>query len=221
MCSRITQYMTWQELVDRYRLTGTPLNLERRYNIAPQTQIITIRANEKGRVASHMRWGLIPDGLPYEKRGRDLYSAQSDVVASNRIFCEAFKSRRCIIPASGFFEWRTVDGKKQPYHITACDDGPLSFAGLWEPREEGGEEHLSCTIITTDANNVMAQIHNRMPVILDQCDLSSWLNGSAGEEVLKPCANEMIAARAVFPFVNNVKCQSVHCIAPLDSPLPD
>lgn len=212
MCGRFTQYMTWREMVERYRLTGAPLNLEPRYNIAPTTQILTIRADANGRYLSRIRWGLIPSWWKPENKLPATFNARADSVASKPMFRAAFKSRRCIIPSSGFFEWKMVDGKKQPYYITARDGGPLSFAGLWEAREESGEELLSCTIITTDANEVMAPIHNRMPVILGQYDLSSWLDGSSGVEVLKPCGAELIEARPVTTYVNSVKNQGERCI---------
>lgn len=215
MCGRFTQHLSWQQLVELYGLTGTPLNLEPRFNIAPTTQVLTVRADGKGRYASMMRWGLIPAWWKAENKLPATFNARADTVATKPMFRSAFKARRCIVPASGFYEWKTVDGEKQPFYITRADGLPLSFAGLWEAREEGGEETLSCTILTTDANETMEPIHNRMPVILGKYDFNAWLSGRGGEDLLRPCPADAIEARMVSTYVNSVKNQGEKCIEPL------
>lgn len=215
MCGRFTQHHTWRELHDLYELTGAALNLEPRYNIAPTTQVLTVRQDDRGRYAAPMRWGLIPAWWQDDIRLPATFNARSDTVAEKRMFRSAFKSRRCIIPASGFYEWKTEGKVKRPFYITAASGEPLSFAGLWEARQVDGEDQLSCTIITTDANATMEPIHNRMPVILGRHDLTPWLSGRGGVEMLKPCADKAIKAVEVSTYVSNVKNQGEKCIEPL------
>lgn len=215
MCGRFTQHLSWQQLVELYGLTGTPLNLEPRFNIAPTTQVLTVRSDGKGRFASLMRWGLIPAWWKPENKLPATFNARADTAATKPMFRSAFKARRCIVPASGFYEWKTIEGEKRPFYITAKDGAPLSIAGLWEAWDEDGEEKLSCTIVTTDANETMAPIHNRMPVILGRFDFDAWLSGRAGEDLLKPCPAEWIEAREVSTYVNSVRNQGEKCVAPV------
>ena len=217
MCGRFTQYYSWRELVEMYDLTGTPQNIEERYNIAPTSDVWTIRADGKGRYASRMRWGLIP---PWWKEGDKqlaTFNARAESVASKPTYRSAFKARRCIVPMSGFYEWLTEGKTKRPHYITLASGEPMSVAGLWEMREIEGQELHSCTIITTDANDAMSRVHNRMPVILGRYSLDAWLHARAGEDVLKPCPSNWLKIEEVSQRVNRTKdgYDDPDCIKPL------
>ena len=135
--------------------------------------------------------------------------------AEKPIFRSAFKSRRCLIPASGYYEWKNTEGKKQPFYITAIDGTVLTIAGLHEVwKEPGGDALRSCTMIVTAANDFMAPIHDRMPVLLSAHQFPAWLSGEAGTEILKPALEGVLKAAAVSPMVNAVKNQGAELVAP-------
>jgi putative SOS response-associated peptidase YedK len=140
-----------------------------------------------------MRWGLIPSW--WKKTAKDVpstFNARAESVADKPMFRSAFKRNRCIIPASGYFEWKKMPGK-QPYFISAADGSVLSIAGLWDRwHTDTGETVLSCTMIVTDANAFTRAVHNRMPVLLDRSDLKAWLSGAAGPELLRPTAEDRL-----------------------------
>ena len=136
-----------------------------------------------------MRWGLIP--YWWKKPLKQLpatFNARAESLANKPTFRDAFKRHRCIIPASGYYEWIARPDSKQPYFISAADGGVLNFAGLWDrwKTPETGEPVASCTIIVTDANAPTRTIHDRMPVLLDKADFEPWPSGSAGAELLRP-----------------------------------
>jgi putative SOS response-associated peptidase YedK len=220
MCGRFTQYFTWAELVELYGLTEPPLNLEPRYNIAPTTQVLTVRGERGKHFVSPMRWGLIP---PYWKSGDKLipmHNARADGIATKPSFRAAFKTRRCVVPASGFYEWKTEgDPKKpvkRPHYITMADGGLMSFAGIWEVRPgDDGEDLLSCSIVTTEPNEAMAAVHDRVPVILGRYDIDAWISGDDPAALMRPCPAGTIKIAEVSTFVSNSRNQGEACIAPL------
>jgi putative SOS response-associated peptidase YedK len=133
MCGRFTQRYTWRELVELYRLTQPARNLEPRYNVAPTTTIDAVRVRDGARELVPMRWGLVPSW--WKKTLKDVpttFDARGETVTEKPMFRSAFKRTRCIIPASGYYEWRTINGEKQPYYFSASDAGVLSIAGLWD-----------------------------------------------------------------------------------------
>ena len=161
--------------------------INRRYNIAPTTKVPVIRQGEQGRRIDLLRWGLIPFWAKDAKVGYSLINARGETVAEKPSFREAFKRRRCLMPASGFYEWQKIAGAKvkQPYYITLQSGEPMTFAGLWEAwKNPEGEIVESCTIVTTEANEMMAKLHDRMPVILDKKDWDAWLDPGANKESL-------------------------------------
>jgi putative SOS response-associated peptidase YedK len=205
MCGRFTQKYTWSELVDLYRLTQTPRNLEPRYNIAPTTDIDVLRNHNGGREIVSMRWGLVPGW--WKKSLKEVpatFNARSETVAEKPMFRSAFKRSRCIIPASGYYEWHAENGGKQPYYFSAANGGVLSIAGLWDEWRQGNSplRHLSCTMIVTAANKFAGRIHDRMPVFLDQDNFSSWLDGTAGVELLRPAPDNILEVWSVSKRVN-------------------
>jgi len=136
-----------------------------------------IRQAEAGREAVLLRWGLIPYWAKDEKFGYHTINARAETVDRKPAFRSAFKRRRCLIPATGFYEWKKLNRHKQPYHIRVKDRELFAFAGLWEHwRSPEGKAIESCTIIVTDANEVLKSIHDRMPVILDPGDYDTWLD---------------------------------------------
>jgi putative SOS response-associated peptidase YedK len=190
MCGRFTQNYTWRDIHDLYGLTGAARNLQTHYNIAPTDTVDVVRPVAGGAELVSMRWGLIP--WWWKKPLKQLpasFNARAESVVDKPMFRDAFKRHRCIIPASGYYEWLKRPDGKQPYFISAADGGVLSFAGLrdrWK-NPKTGEAMTSCTIIVTDANALTRPIHDRMPVVLDKADIRPWLNGDAGTE-LRPDA---------------------------------
>ena len=206
MCGRFTQTYTWAEIHAMYNLTAvTPRNIQPRYNIAPTTQVGVITQNGENLHYSEMRWWLVPNWWSKDlKSVPATFNARSEEIASKPMFRSAFKSTRCLIPASGFFEWTGPKESRQPWFISAKDGKPLTFAGLhetWRDRTTG-EEVKSCTIITCAANDFMAKIHTRMPVILDEKDWHLWLS-EPREDLLKPANDDVLQAWRVSPQVNN------------------
>lgn len=207
MCGRFTQNYTWQEVHAFLSLFGAPRNLRPRYNIAPTTQVDAVRLNAEGqRELVPMRWGLVP--FFWKKPLKDVpatFNARAETVADKPMFRDAFKRRRCIVPASGFYEWTGGKGAKQPHLFTAADGSPiLAFAGLWDRwrSPEDGEEVLSCTIVVSGASAWMAPYHDRMPVLLSGPAIDAWLDGSMGAEGLKPAAESALRAWPVTKRVN-------------------
>ena len=164
-----------------------------------------------------LRWGLIPHWSKDQKIGYKLINARCETVASTPAFRSAFKARRCLIPAAGYYEWQRRDGKKQPFLFRRKDGRPFAFAGLWEHWESPeGELVESCTIVTTDANDLARPIHDRMPVIIDPADFGLWLDPAGKLEqcqaLLRPYTAGGMEAYPVTAFVNNPRNQGPQCV---------
>src|SRR5208283_1125897 len=205
MCGRFTQSYTWRELVELYRLTQRARNLRPRYNIAPTTAIDVVTLAQTGPELVPMRWGLIPGW--WKKTAKEVpstFNARAETVAEKPMFRSAFKRTRCIVPASGYYEWRAAEGGKQPYFISAARGEVLSIAGLWDQWKdpETGEPVLSATLIVTSANDFTRPIHDRVPVLLGQRDHEAWLTGKAGVELLRPAPNNLLRMWPVSKRVN-------------------
>ena len=207
MCGRFTQNYTWQEVHAFLSLFGVPRNLRPRYNIAPTTQVDVVRLDAEGqRELVSMRWGLVP--FFWKKPLKDVpatFNARAETVAEKPMFRDAFKRRRCIIPASGFYEWTGEKGAKQPHLFSAADGSPiLAFAGLWDRwrNPDDGEEMLSCTIIVSGASAWMTPYHDRMPIVLTSTAIDAWLEGSMGAEGLTPAAESALREWPVTKRVN-------------------
>lgn len=218
MCGRFTQTHSGQALAKAFGLSVAP-DIPPRYNIAPSQSILVVRAGESGREVIAMRWGLIPSWMKEPPKDARLINARADTVAVKPSFRAAFKRRRCLIPADGFYEWQKLGDRKQPYYIRYRDHHVFAFAGLWEHWEREGGAVQSCTIITTDANALMRPIHERMPVILDPKDYGPWL----GEVDVAPIklgamlAPPPDAKMETFPIrklVNSPRNDTPECIVP-------
>ena len=207
MCGRFTQNYTWEQVHAFLSVFGPPRNLQPHYNIAPTDTVDVIRLDKHGaRELVPMRWGLVPAW--WKKSLKEVpatFNARAESVADKPMFRTAFKERRCIVPASGFFEWTGEKGAKQPHLFTAADGSPLlAFAGLWDRWKDPltGEWMLSCTIIVSGASAWMEPYHDRMPVLLEAKDFDAWLDGSLGPEALKPAPEEALREWKVSPRLN-------------------
>lgn len=222
MCGRFTLLIPGEELAETFALDSTP-SVEPRYNIAPTQPVAVVRHNQDRdrRELVYMHWGLIPFWAKDPSIGSRMINARAETVAEKPAFRAAFKYRRCIIPASGFYEWQKQNGGKQPHYIHHKDGSPLAFAGLWEHwQSPDGSELESCTILTTAANEIMGPLHNRMPVILDPADFGDWLHSDGqGQDrlhhLLRPADDELLTAYPVSTFVNRPQNEAPDCIAPL------
>lgn len=192
-----------------------------RYNIAP-TQYVPIVAQEDGAEPDvrELYWGLIPFWAKDMSIGVRSINARGESVDEKPTFRDAFKKRRCLVPASGFYEWKQGPDKKTktPYYFTGSEEEePLVFAGLWERWDKAGEEVQSFTIITTEANGLMAPIHNRMPVILQPDQWEAWLDPENKDRnslkaMLQPAAEGLLKYWEVGPYVNNPRHEGEQCI---------
>jgi len=197
MCGRFTQRQPVSSLKKEFGVEEVP-EAEARYNIAPTQNILGVRQTSDGREMSLLKWGLIPSWAKDSSIGAKLINARSETVTEKPSFREAFKRRRLLVPADGFYEWQRAGGRKQPFFFHMKDDRPFVFAGLWDRwMNEDGEVIESCTILTTEANEVLTPVHDRMPVILHPETYDLWLDddvrkASLREELLRPFpASEM------------------------------
>ena len=227
MCGRFTQRMTWRELHERLGLIGTPLNLRPRFNVAPSQDVAVVRANDHGRTLAMLRWGLIPSRAGEPNIGYKLINARSETAAEKPSFRSAFRHRRCLIPAEGFYEWKREGKTRQPWLFGLRDGAPFAFAGLWESwtvpqgaaltgslaERTPGEAVETCTILTTAANETVAPVHGRMPVILPPEAYGPWL---AGEDVpLTPYPADDMTAHPVSTHVNRPANDDPRCVEPV------
>jgi len=220
MCGRYNLITDAQALADFFELSNC-LAVSARYNIAPSQLIPAVRQQDGGREVGLLHWGLVPRWAKDRKIGYKTINARAETVAEKPAFRSAFRQRRCLIPASGFFEWQLVAGGKQPYNIRLKDGGLMAFAGLWESWSGGDGERLdSCTIIVTEANATVRKVHDRMPVILNREVHEIWLDPSIKDvELLKslllPYPAELMLAYPVSRSVGNPANDTPACVAPL------
>lgn len=194
-----------------------------RFNIAPTTTIpVVTAAADGGREISFMRWGLVPFWAKAMNIGASLNNARSDSIASKPAFREAWKRRRCLVPATSFYEWQVQEsGTKQPYAIASAHGEVLAFAGIWERWRDpqGGStapELISVAIITTDANETMRPLHHRMPVIIAEPHRDEWLRATVPPvELLRPCDADVLRTWRVSSVVNNARNDRPECLTPL------
>ena len=227
MCGRFTQRMTWRELHERMDLIGTPLNLRPRYNVAPSQDVAVVRADDDGRSLAMLRWGLIPAWAREPNIGYKLINARSETAAQKPSFRAAWRHRRCLIPADGFYEWKRKGKTRQPWLFGLGDGPPFAFAGLWErwtipadtaltgslAERSPGDAVETCTILTTAANGTVAPVHGRMPVILPPEACGPWL---AGEDVpLVPYPADAMTAHPVSTHVNRPANDDPRCVEPI------
>ncbi len=236
MCGRYTLTDPGEELIRHFQLPGLPDNYQPRYNIAPTQQVLAIIDNG-GRRAGTLRWGLIPSWAKDPSIGQRMINARAETIAEKPSFRTAFRRRRCLIPADGFYEWQQVNGRKQPVRIVRREGGVFAFAGLWEswrpPVSGAGGQHsdataegdpadviYTCTIITTEANDTLRPIHHRMPVILPPEAYDLWLDRDIDDAeallpLLRPRPDDELVAYPVSTVVNNARNDTPDCIEPI------
>lgn len=206
MCGR---YVTPDEaLIERYWHLGSrnaPNPFGGSYNAAPTQMLPIVRVFDSGeRMVTLMRWGLIPSWAKDQADGAKMINARAETIREKPAFKAAYRARRCIVPARGFYEWRNGPSGKQPYYVTRSDGDPMAFAGLWERWQPDGKDAVeSYAIITTAANEAMAQLHDRMPAILGECGWEAWLMDHDPYEMLQPCPPEWLAMHPVSSRVNS------------------
>ena len=186
-----------------------------RYNIAPTQDVLAVRLSPAGRrKAELLRWGLVTGGEA--PKGAPLINARAETVATRGAFREAFQKRRCLVPATGFYEWRRLEDVRQPYLFQRSDARPFAFAGLWQGR--------SCTVLTTEANALVAPIHDRMPVMLDAADYGAWLDPEAAfaalHPLLRPFTAEQMAVHPVSTRMNRSDVDDPTCAEAVPEPRP-
>src|SRR5262245_19578160 len=212
MCGRYSLSTPVPVLAEYFRLPGCP-DLQPRYNVATTRPVPVVRsAEDSQRERVLMRWGLVPSWSREGPTGSPLINARAETVADRPAFRQAFRTRRCLIPADGFIEWAVVDGRKQPHHFHRPGGGPFAFAGLWESWQGAdGEDLLSCAILTTAANELVRPVHERMPVILDAGAFDRWLS-AGGVELLRPYPAAGLVCSRVSPLVNSPRNDSPQCL---------
>ena len=207
MCGRYTLKTPVDSMVEAFEIEEYPSSITPSYNIAPTQEVAALVEVEEKRKLEMFHWGLIPSWAKDPAIGNKMINARAETVSEKPSFRSAFKKRRCLILADGFYEWQKTDDGKQPYYIKMEDDSPFAFAGLWEVWDKYGEEIRSGTIITTDANDLMNEIHHRMPVILHPEDYGLWLDPDFDEKealtaLLKPYPSDAMEAYPVSRRVN-------------------
>jgi putative SOS response-associated peptidase YedK len=226
MCGRYSLTTTIEEMRRLLGFIGPLPNLPPRYNIAPTQNVPTVRlAREGGRELALLRWGLIPSWAKDVEIGARLINARGESVAEKPSFRDAFKKRRCLVPADGFYEWQAAPGGKIPHRVGLAGGTPeamplFAFAGLWEHWDKAadGKPIETCAIITTDANERLRPIHERMPVILAPEDYGHWLDPATShadaQARLKPYPSDAMVAYEVSTRVNAVRNDDAACLAP-------
>jgi len=189
MCGRFTNKLTWDEIVRLCRLTlkVPPHNLPPRYNISPTDSVDVVTERDGNRDFTRMRWGLVPSWWPkpLKELKAATFNARAETVAEKPFFREAFRRTRCLIPASGYYEWQDTATGKQPWYFTRADGEPMTFAGLWDEWKDKatGEVLKSCTMLITEPNDFVAEVHDRMPV------LNQKISGPGSAMADLPCSN--------------------------------
>ncbi|MGR9087316.1 MAG: SOS response-associated peptidase [Gammaproteobacteria bacterium] len=221
MCGRFALYSPLDTLARHFQTDTIPgMEITPRYNIAPSQNVAVIRDEGGTRRFALVHWGLIPSWAKEQKIGYRMINARAETVAEKPAFRTAFKYRRCLVPADGYYEWQAIVGAntKQPWFIALKNRAPMAFAGLWEKwKTPDGGELESCTIIVTEANDFTRSIHDRMPVILEPKDWDSWLepkteNDWILQSLLKPYPDDAMTAWPVSAKVNSPRNDLEECV---------
>lgn len=217
MCGRFTLTKTPEQVAKAFNLSEVP-SFPPRYNIAPSQPVgVIIQDRDSGKHEFRlMIWGLIPSWVKDPSTFANLINARSETITEKPSFRVAYKYRRCLIPADGFYEWQKTRAAKQPFHFTLAGNSLFAFAGIWE----SWNDIETFTILTTTANTLLATIHERMPVILQPKDYERWLDPNIQDarqlsDLLKPFPDEPMQATPVSTRVNSATLDDIRCIEPL------
>jgi putative SOS response-associated peptidase YedK len=228
MCGRFVSASPPDEIARYFDATAPEALLEPSYNVAPTNDVYAVLDDGGVRRLDAFHWGLVPHWAKDPKVGSRMINARSETLATKNAYKPSFKRRRCLIPADGFYEWKKVPGskRKQPYFINRADGEPLAFAGLWSvwrgPADQADQDQglRSCTILTTEANETMAPLHDRMPVILPASAWDQWLDPANDDldtlgKLLVPAPPDLITARPVSTQVNSVRNKGAELVEPV------
>ncbi len=222
MCGRYEVHTPVEEIARRFdaALTEGAARLAPRYNIAPSLEVPAVRIRHDVRELAALTWGLVPNWSKDVAATRPI-NARAETVFDNPMFRTGIRRRRCLLPANGFYEWQQRLDGKQPWHIEMRDGGLFAFGGIWEYWARAADNPVvSCAIVVTDANELMAKIHQRMPVIVAAADYARWLDPSLGDpgeiaKMLLPYPADEMRAYPVSTRVNNARNEGPELIAPV------
>ncbi len=223
MCGRYSFTSPPEAVRQVFAFSGPLPNFPPRYNVAPtqDAAVVRLAPGDDGQTGARelalLRWGLVPSWSKGPDHRYTMINARAETVASKPAYRAAFKARRCLVPSDGFYEWKKIGGRKQPYRFQVADADVFAFAGLWEFWQRGEDTIESFTIIVTEANDLVCPVHDRMPVILAPEDHESWLHAktaAAAHALLKPFPAERMTSYAVSGHVNNARHDDPECIAP-------
>jgi putative SOS response-associated peptidase YedK len=209
MCGRFTREYTWAQIHAMYSLTSGTSNLQPRYNICPTTEVDVVVRGDDERTLMPMRWGLIPGWWkkPLKEFKLATFNARAETIAEKPMFRDSFKKRRCLIPASGYYEWLTVGKEKQPYYFTRADGQPMTIAAVqdgWiDPATS--EALRGCAMVITEPNKFVTEVHDRMPVILEPKNFEQWEKGDVKDAsaLMKPAAEDLLVKWPVSTRINS------------------
>jgi putative SOS response-associated peptidase YedK len=222
VCGRFTLTTSAEALAEQFELVEVPAELAPRYNVAPAQEVAAVRVlvQGQGRRVQLLHWGLVPSWAKDTKIGYRTINARSESVETKPSFRAAYRERRCLVLADGFYEWQQQGSTKQPYLIRRKDGEPFAIAGLWECWENPeGEPLESCTLLTCEANALVAKIHDRMPVILQPGDYDLWLDPEQQDPaqlgpLLQPYPADQMEMISVSPRVNSPRHDDPLCMQP-------
>jgi putative SOS response-associated peptidase YedK len=219
MCGRYASFIAADRLHRLFRTVNPTPNLQPTWNMAPtrDAAVVRLHPETRQRHLDLLRWGLVPHWARDPKATRQSINARAETLASSPMFRDALARRRCLVPADTFYEWQAAEGRKLPWAITRADDAPLVLAGLWEGwRDADGTVLRTFTIVTTQANDALRPLHERMPVVLEEGAWPLWLGETEGAapDLLRPSAAEFRVWR-VGTAVNNVRNDRAELLEPL------
>lgn len=222
MCGRFTLTVSKEELMDQFQLDFFPDDFIPSYNVAPSQNVLSAVQAPNGRRAGFIKWGLVPFWVKDPKKWKPLINARAETLHEKPSFKHLLAKRRCVIFADSFYEWKSRDGKRTPYRILLKEERPFAFAGLWDRNQHGEQVVTTCTIITTEPNDKVANVHDRMPVILQDDGIEQWLNTerftyNEVRGLLKPYSGDAMTLYPVSTIVNSPKNNSAECIVPIGS----
>jgi putative SOS response-associated peptidase YedK len=210
MCGRFVSATPASELAARFQAQLVADELPARYNVGPRSEVYAVAGVRAGRRLGTLRWGLLPSWAVSPTDGPRPINARVETLLEKSMFAEALSRRRVLIPADGYYEWRDVEGSKQPYLVTGRDGVPFALAGLWDRwRGPDGSALVTCTIVTTRANKAVADLHDRMPTILPERAWDAWLAPGAEDPgplmaLLQQAPTDLLEVRPVSRLVNSV-----------------
>ncbi len=224
MCGRYRLSRRKQVVEEYFESPSEEEEWSPRYNIAPTQPVATIRQDGARRILSTMSWGLVPSWAHDISIGNRLINGRSETILEKPAFRDSFRTRRCLIPADGFYEWKKSGKEKQPFHFGMKDNSLFAFAGVWDRwKSASGQLLESCSILTTSPNEWLDDVHDRMPVILPQLHYQTWLTAPAAEtqrlaELLVPFDASFMNRYAVSPLVNNPQNEMPECALEVPNP---